>query len=193
MTSRDSDFYDATYFGHAEGPKKSNYPAVGGYHAGLAAPEKFVAWVQRNAPDAIKVLELGCATGAAAHIALGKGLFWYGVDISTYIISQAIPSVKDRLFVGDLTQLDTHTALQELIPFDVVVSKDVLEHFTEAEIPEILIKLAKLADLQLHVVNTGQYDYQAWEGDSSHLTRQPLDWWARQAGQQGIVAVFKET
>lgn len=74
-----------------------------------------------------------------------------------------------------------------------MVSKDVLEHATEDTIDGILKSIARLAPVQIHVVNTGEYEYQAAHGDLSHFLLRPLQRWQDKAAALEINAIFKAT
>ena len=102
------------------------YDAVNGEPEELIA--RILAYVERYAPDARSVLELGCGTGAVLA-GLGSGLSLTGVDISAAMLDYARRRVPGaRLLDGDITSL----ALDET--FDVVLCVfDTLNHVTSLE------------------------------------------------------------
>jgi len=205
---KDSTYFDAVYFGHEQGERKSNYGAIGGYKHETGAPTQFAEWVVKNlgiyeiaipehkdgklSPKSPKVLEVGCATGAAVQAMRAVGIRAYGCDFSEYILSVAIEDVKRYLFPGDIAHIED-SPVMKYAPFAAVVSKDVLEHAAADEIDDILLGLGKLAPVQFHVVNTGQHPYQAWDGDKTHNLRMPVEDWEAKAQQLGLDIVFKET
>jgi SAM-dependent methyltransferase len=203
-----SEYFDAVYFGREAGERKSNYSAIGGYKHDTGAPVQLAAWVVKNLqerdvkvvlpkngrlwPKAPKVLEIGCATGGAVKAMREAGLRAYGCDFSEYILSIALEDMKRYLYPGDMTHIQDSPVVKHA-PFDVIVSKDVLEHATEETIAQILKDLGELAPRQFHVVNTGEFDYQAWDGDKTHNIRMPLEGWDAKAKALGLDIVFKET
>lgn len=193
---KNGDWFDAAYFGHKEGERKSNYPAVGGYKDNTGAPELFARWVLRQAElrglHNPTVLEVGCATGAAVRAFRDLDVEAWGVDISDYIYAQAGDDVKPYLYVGDMRALGESSLVQHA-PFDVVCSKDVLEHVTEDMIDDVLTGMARLCTFQVHIVNTGEFPYQAAEGDASHFLIRPLDWWIAKGEELGIDVLWKRT
>lgn len=202
------EFFSADYFGHEPGERKSNYPAVGGYTDNTGAPVQFAQWVYDNLhryshkhlpvlvkptdKDAPKILEVGCATGAAVRELRRHGINAYGVDLSSYILGKAGEDIRLYLYQADMTEI-FKSQIVRYAPFDAVVSKDVLEHATEDTIEGILKDFGKLAPLQIHIVNTGQYPYQAFDGDKSHHIRWNLDQWSQLATDLDLKIIFKET
>lgn len=192
---KDGTFFDAVYFGHEPGERKSNYPAVGGYTDETGAPKLFAEWVDSHfsrRKKKKKVLEVGCATGAAVREMRKIGIEAYGCDASEYILGLAGDDVKEYLYHVDMRELE-NSQLADEAPFDLIVSKDVLEHATEDVIRDILISFSRLAKKQAHIVNTGEFDYQAANGDATHFLIKPLDWWNDLAEELDLDIDFKHT
>ena len=190
---------DPRYWGHAPtGEHLSNYSRVGGFRAEVGRPDLLARWVfdvvgaaQSRPP--VKVLEVGCAAGDAVLEMRRLGLDAYGVDVSQYILGRAAPAVREYLARADLLRMLDNAFIVHHAPFEIIVSKDVLEHVEYRSIHFVLADLARLSRRQAHIVNTGQHEYQAWEGDTTHRIRESLEWWRRTGQALGIAAHFEET
>ena len=84
------------------------------------------------------VLELGCSSGAVLAGLAERGIDVTGVDVSEHARAQALPTVRDRIVLGDLLTLDLPGG------HDVVVGLDVFEHLNPNRLPEYLDTLASL-------------------------------------------------
>lgn len=196
----DGKWFDAAYFGHVPVQEhKSNYSRVGGYRDEIGDPVGVADFIDEcvsgmsldllpKRGDDFTILEVGCANGALVAELRKRGYDALGIDASEYILKEA-PQELD----GYLMELDMR-AIHTIEPdFNLIFSKDVLEHATEDEIDNILLQMDLKSDAQIHIVNTGQYEYQAAGGDQSHFLIKPLDWWEAKARELGIHAYFRET
>jgi 2-polyprenyl-3-methyl-5-hydroxy-6-metoxy-1,4-benzoquinol methylase len=173
---KDITFYDKGYFGHEPVVQhKSNYSRVGGYNESMSASDLFVDWIFTLNPNVLKVLEIGCSCGVTIKEFRKRNVEAYGIDCSEYILSTATSDVAPFIFFEDMHNL-SHT-ITSLAPFDIICSKDVLEHTDENNIDNVLLQFASLCTTQAHVINTGEFEYQAADGDSSHTLIRPLIWW----------------
>lgn len=183
------DLYGPEYFGHAPVREHiSNYSRVGGYRKEHAAANLFADWLASIYSPPARILEIGCAQGHLVEELVNRGYDTYGVDYSNYILSIAVEAVKGRLVQGSMYNLTELTFVQTKMPFDVVVSKDVLEHVEPSRVKQVLKELLAVAPVQVHVINTGQHEYQAWDGDRTHKIRQPIAWWQKEFKKAGGVA-----
>lgn len=97
-----ADFYDVNYFGFTADHSKSNYGQLGGYTDELANSSVLVNWIIDEHLQGIKLLELGCAHGAAVRMYRQRGIHAYGLDCSEYILSVAAADVTPYLYIGDM-------------------------------------------------------------------------------------------
>lgn len=182
---QDASFFDETYFDclPTNGEHKSNYTAYGGYRVatseidwqGLAH-----AFVGDANPVELYILDIGCAYGYLVQALRNLGVNAFGMDISEYALSQAPSGIRDYLFRGDITKDVPSIPGQPCdVKWGLIISLDVLEHCcgTTEEARELLTALGIKSRRQHHKVNTGEYDYQAFEGDRSHCLRLPLVGW----------------
>lgn len=120
-----SDFYDAMYAsGGAEGIydlpyyRSSYYPLFREVHRAL----------KRH--DARSVLEVGCGSGAFAHLLQDreKGIRYFGFDFSPVAVQRAGARVgcPERFFVGDARVKESYSST-----FDSIVCTEVLEHISD--------------------------------------------------------------
>lgn len=77
-----------------------------------------------------KVLDVGCAKGFLLHDLQEAlpGINIYGIDISTYAIENAIPTVKDSLKVGDARNLEFEDCF-----FDLVISINTIHNLNRVD------------------------------------------------------------
>lgn len=182
------DLYGPEYFGHVPVTDHiSNYSRVGGYQKEHAAAGLFADWFESLVARPARVLEIGCAQGHLVEELFTRGYDAYGIDYSDYILSIAVDSVKDRLRQGSMYTVSELDFVKSKMPFDAVVSKDVLEHVDPVAIKTVLKQLLAVAPVQVHVINTGQHEYQAWDGDRTHKIRRPITWWEKEFKKAGGV------
>lgn len=102
------------------------------YDAVNGEPDELIAQVldvlTRYGPDARRILELGCGTGAVLA-GLGSGYSLTGIDLSARMLDRARRRVRHaRLIEGDMTAFDLHEH------FDAVLCVfDTLNHVTTVE------------------------------------------------------------
>lgn len=185
---RDASFYDAQYF---DGAGKSNYVKYSETTANFAAYADAVqALLARHGfPARGPVLELGCAKGFLVAELRRRGIEAYGVDVSTYALSQAPRDVRPYLYEGTVLSLGAQDGLYAL-----ACSFDVLEHLDELHARQALREAARVSRVQLHQVNTGHSPAVAFDGDESHVLKLSLTDWRRLAAEEGCVnTVIVET
>ena len=194
---RDASFYDATYF---DGAGKSNYSRYTETTANFAAYADAVqALLARHGlPERGPVLDCGCAKGFLVAELRRRGVYAYGVDVSTYALRlapvEAAPylyeaSVLDlgMIYLVDTSPVIGRAGLERYARghFALAVSFDVLEHFTEDAARLALREMARVSDYQLVQVNTGWCPEVAFDGDESHVLKLPLSEWRRLAREEG--------
>lgn len=190
------EWFDAEYFGHVPVKEhKSNYSRVGGYTDYYAAAEQFADWALEQAKNRKfkieTILDVGCAMGATVREFNKRGYPTEGIDISEYIIGKAPEDVRKFLFVCSIADIPNKFPD---FKWDMIVSKDVLEHFdTEEQVVEALRTMAGHCKFQVHVVNTGEHEYQAFGGDQSHGVQLPIARWEELGQEAGAKVVFKAT
>src|SRR3990172_72968 len=87
-----------------------------------------------------KVLVLGCAYGYLVKHLVSLGVDAYGLDISTFAISQAPQEIASRVFVGDARLESSYTQAKTLAgltkpneKFDLIADEDMISCLTDAE------------------------------------------------------------
>jgi SAM-dependent methyltransferase len=89
------------------------------------------------------LLDIGCSAGDLARRLARRGFEAYGCDISQYAVAHAVPEMRGKLAVADITQLPEHlTAFQggATLPdqYDAVIATDLLEHIYEEDLDTTL-------------------------------------------------------
>src|SRR5437016_13702036 len=77
-----------------------------------------------------KVLDLGCGPGALMHLLWDLGVDVEGVDFAESSKQLATPEVRDRITVGDVGD----PSLKPADAYDLVISREVLEHLTVLQV-----------------------------------------------------------
>jgi len=91
------------------------------------------------------LLDIGCGSGDLARRMLKRGFDAYGVDISDYAVRNAVPEMRGRLTLADITTcpktleppvLRSETPEKNRFPdqFDVLMATDLLEHIYEEDL-----------------------------------------------------------
>ena len=171
-----SAIFDRDYFENGVATKKSNYKDY--------SWDRLGSYFQRTARHIVdlfkpeRTLDVGCAKGFLVKALDELGVDAYGVDPSTYAVSNAHPDVADKI----------QQEVAQSIPypgdtFDVVTCFDVLEHIPAREVPKTLKELLRVSKqwVVLRVVT------REVEGDidSSHETIRDKDWWTEKIEKAG--------
>jgi SAM-dependent methyltransferase len=86
------------------------------------------------------VVELGCSSGAVLAELAARGVEVTGIDVSEHARAAAPESVRDRILLGDLLELEVDGG------HDAVVGLDVFEHLNPNRLDAYLERLAGLLD-----------------------------------------------
>jgi len=141
-----------------------------------------------NIRDSDTILDYGCAKGfyVKAFRLLHKQC--WGFDISEYALSQVDREVKP--FVSSDLKLFHRTN------FDVVITKDVLEHIEYSNIRDVLRNIHSITNSFLFCVipigRDGKYIVPLYELDKTHIIREDLYWWNLTFEECGFGIVFSK-
>lgn len=116
------------------------------------------------------VLDAGCAFGYLVEALRKKGVMAYGIDISSYAISQVPNEIKDYCAVKNLTDELPKNFPQK---YDLVVTIEVLEHLEFETAKLALKKLCSYTDCLLFSSTPIDID------DATHCNVQLRETWAR--------------
>ncbi len=126
-----------------------------------------------------KVLDFGCAKGFVTKALRMLRRDAFGVDISTYALSQATEDIRPYL-----TLIDNFHSYASTHRFTHGIAKDVLEHVPYEIIDQTVSDLALASDQLLVVVPLGhttpagnRYVIEAYERDVTHVIREDALWW----------------
>ena len=112
--------------------------------AARAACRKFVDRLVK-ATGCRTVIDVGCGTGFLVEALAEHGVEAWGVDRSSTVVAAALPSVKERVVLGELGEAEFFQSFTKVRSFDVAICTAVLECLPEDRIPEALQQLAQLA------------------------------------------------
>lgn len=164
MAILDPSEYDEMYFDGGTTPYQHN-AGYSKYHRWHRINDDFVPheestgeywhdmakWVTQRFPiQGKKVLEIGCAKGYVVEALRDFGVDAYGIDVSEYAISCAREDIKPYLRVGDI-----RTALKDYKrnEFDVLFSRWTLECIADADLPELIADMNRIAKVQIHAID----------------------------------------
>jgi len=120
-----------------------------------------------------RALDLGCGPGALMHLLWELGVEADGIDFAQSSRGLATPEVRDRITVGSVTD----STLKPPDSYDLVISREVLEHLTVREIRQAVSNMARMTSKFVYVTTrfhpdpaslldfTTQFDV-----DSTHIT-----------------------
>lgn len=143
-------------------------------------------------------LDLGCAGGYFVYLMNKKGKDFYGIDISSYVISEAKKTFKDiesKLYVSSIHDLS-------IFPdnyFDVIYSQQVLEHLPTELVPEMCKELYRIctpnAKLYLFLIlgYNGQIGKADNDVDQTHINLKTKEWWDEQFINAGFEPIDTDT
>ena len=120
-----------------------------------------------------RVLDLGCGPGVLMHLLWELGVEVDGVDFAESSKRLATPEVRDRIAVGSVTD----PALYPADTFDLVISREVLEHLTVLQVKQVVANMVRMTRKFIYVTTrfhpnpTTLLDFnQKDDLDSSHIT-----------------------
>ena len=94
-----------------------------------------------------RVLDLGCGPGALMHFLWELGVDVEGIDFAQSSKQLATPDVRDRITVGSVTD----PALKPANAYDLVISREVLEHLTVLQVKETVSNMVRMTSKFIYV------------------------------------------
>lgn len=165
-----SDQYPRDYFEDGVG---SNYRGYGN-DPGWAPTVRLLTRVL--SPHMGSWLEVACAKGYFVRQARVAGFETVGCDVSDYAISAAPESVRPFVQVANAVSLPWPDDL-----FALVCSWEFMEHVPEAQLPTVWDEMERVVQPDGWLVHRIGFD----DGDSTHATVKPREWWADMLGSRG--------
>lgn len=111
-----------------------------------------------------KVLVLGCAYGYLVKYLVSLGVDAYGLDISSFAISQAPPEIASQVFVGDARLESSYTQAKTLAgltkpndKFDLIVDEDMVVCLTDAEAVTLCTLGKKYSSMLYHLIDVSPH------------------------------------
>src|SRR5687768_18457901 len=94
-----------------------------------------------------RVLDLGCGPGALMHLLWELGVDVEGIDFAESSRMLATPEMRDRITVGDVGD----STLKPAGTYDLVISREVLEHLTVLEVKRAVANMARMSSRFIYV------------------------------------------
>src|SRR5688572_11774830 len=94
-----------------------------------------------------RVLDLGCGPGALMHLLHELGVEVDGIDFAESSKRLATPEVRERITVGNVTD----PALKPANTYDLVISREVLEHLTVLEVKQAVANMVRMTSKYIYV------------------------------------------
>lgn len=177
----DANFYDREYF---EGTSKSGYGGM--YTEELERPK--MALIAQFLKSCFKgpMLDVGCAFGHLCAALQKAGIDARGIDISEYSISQALPQVKDKVTVCDVTKGTPFKDKQ----FPTIVAFQTMEHIKVMDIPLVVKEICRICDEYVCIEVPTWYDDKTPDRsdsfDKSHVSFYSASFWVDQFYAEGF-------
>ncbi len=123
------------------------------------------------------VLDIGCAFGYMVKYLRERGVEAWGIDTSTYAISQADEKIKSYLRVSSACE-----PLPEDMPqkYDLVINIEVLEHMTMEDSDLAISRMCTYADTILFSSTAEDFD------EPTHINVQQPAYWATRFAKNGF-------
>jgi len=171
------DFYDADYF---ERGKQSGKGWLENYHwmPRRSFKEAFAFVDHLGLDESNHILDFGCAKGYLATAFRFLDIPADGCDISSYALE----------FAPAYCWNCTEDSSWEGRKYTHVVIKDVLEHLTKDQLPEVLDNIAKVAPVIMCVVpmgDNGVYRIPEYHVEVSHQIAESESWWTSAFSRYG--------
>jgi SAM-dependent methyltransferase len=120
------------------------------------------------------VLDAGCAMGFLVEKLRERGVEAYGIDISEYAIQNVHESARDFCQVESVVApFSQH--------YDLIVSVEVLEHLSAAQIKETIANFCQHTEQVLF--SSTPLDYR----EATHINVHPPEYWAELFARQGFI------
>ncbi len=94
-----------------------------------------------------RALDLGCGPGALMHLLWELGVDVAGIDFAESSLTLATPEVRDRITIGDVAD----ATLLPADAFDLVISREVLEHLTVLEVKRAVANMVRMTSKFVYV------------------------------------------
>ncbi len=120
-----------------------------------------------------KVLDAGCAYGLLVEALRERGVEAYGIDISSYAIEQAHPSVQPYCRQGSIAEPFGDT-------YDLIVTIEVCEHMPARDAERAIENMCAHAPRVLF--SSSPSDYR----EPTHINVHPPDYWAERFAQHAL-------
>lgn len=157
--------YDENYFTGGSDAGYDEYSEAN-YRDTSTRSDQLITKAQANGinPVGKKVLVLGCAYGYLVKHLVSLGVDAYGMDISSFAISQAPAVISSRVFVADArleASFDQAKTLAGLTKrndkFDLIIDEDMITSLTDAEAVTFCTLGKSFSNMFYHLVDVSPH------------------------------------
>ena len=178
----DGDFYDADYYERGQTSGKGwlmDYK----WMPQRTFREAFAYIDYLGLDEDSIVLDVGCAKGFIVRALNELEIMAQGCDISKYALSFVD---AENIICWNCTDIEEWNKREEVYTHAVV--KDVFEHMTKEQLPEMLANIAKVTDTIMCIIpmgDNGKYRIPEYHMEISHLIIEDESWWANKFKECG--------
>lgn len=128
-----------------------------------------------------KILEVGCAKGFLIYEFYKNKMDVFGVDISKYALSKCINTIKNKIYLSNLSENLTFKQFS----FDFIICKEVIPHLKKTEIKRLIKNLnllsinVKKIYLIIQVPRSNKYKKNFVNWDITHRTIMTKNNWIK--------------
>jgi len=180
LEGADNDYnYDEEYFERGLMSGKSLYV---NFHWMPELTIRMAYFMAKDLPieEGAKILDFGCAKGYLVRAFRFLNFDAYGVDISDYAISK---TEKDAVKYCKLIKHNSDIRKIFDFRFDWVIAKDVFEHISEQQLPDVLRELSLIAKRVFIIIplakndTGGEFICPDYNKELTHFTAKTNKWW----------------
>jgi cyclopropane fatty-acyl-phospholipid synthase-like methyltransferase len=167
-----SDHYDETYFADSWREDENRYELETRRRIEARNPQLI-----KDVFEPERVLDVGCGPGFLMLFLQELGIDVHGVDYAAASLSLAPPEIRDRITIGETSDVDAPAQ-----SFDLVICREVIEHLTVLQTRETVRQMCQASSRYVYITTRFHPDPQSlldfttqFDVDPTHITLMSKD------------------